>query len=571
MSRAPRFALDWHGGASATLDLEATPEPDDRRYRVKYGSPFRATLRLPSEELPIRTIDFDDPRQRLQKFQQVAGYGVTRGSGIGEGALDPGPDELIRIGRSLLRLVFPLNAVSDLGGKDLFLDICIDQILVDCPWELLHDGEDFFSLKHFMGRFVNLRQPPSNRGPASTSGPDLGELKVLVVSVPAPAGRGDGQPLERLPSARDEAEAVIGVLGEAGVQPHYLDNATRSDLLDALDHPHHIIHFTGHAQFRPGGRSELVLHDTNVSVGALTAHLGHRRSVLCFVNGCETAAGGPAPAATSTGAGWDEQYQRFGLARAFLESGAYVLGTRWKLPDQAGATFAKVFYQQLLGAGVPIGRAITEARRALKDTAKPGDYSWASYVYYGDPRLAFRRLEAAAPQPGVPAVATPLRAPTAGAQARPMVSPEARAALAELAQRYEHVRSTSEADPDRTRELRKVVIEAAGLEVEPDAALVDELATGSEGERIVALALLHAHPDPDATPFLIEAIEHPRSAFEQYHALLAVKLLGNAVPDSLRSRLIGVLQDTSEQEGVFGTDRQLLANQILARLGIAPS
>jgi hypothetical protein len=462
--------------------------------------------------------------------------------------------------------------VSDLGGKDLFLDIGIDHILVDCPWELLHDGEDFLSLKHFIGRFVNLRQPQSNRGPASTSGPDLGELKVLVVSVPAPTEREDGQPLERLPSARDEAEAVIRVLGEAGVQPHYLDNATRSDLLDALDHPHHIIHFTGHAQFRPGGRSELVLHDTNVSVGALTAHLGHRRSVLCFVNGCETAAGGPAPAAASTGAGWDEQYQLFGLARAFLESGAYVLGTRWKLPDQAGATFAKVFYQQLLGAGVPIGRAITEARCALKDTAKPGDYSWASYVYYGDPRLAFRRLEAAAAtEPRAPALATQARSESGASEARPMISPGARAALAELAQRYEHVRSTSEADPDRTRELRKVVIEAAGLDVEPDAALVEELATGSDGERIVALALLHAHPDPDATPFIIEAIEHSRSAFEQYHALLAAKLLGRAVPDSLRSRLIGVLQDTSEQEGVFGTDRQLLANQILARLGIVPS
>jgi CHAT domain-containing protein len=106
--------------------------------------------------------------------------------------------------------------------------------------------------------------------------------------------------------------------------------------------------------------------------------------VLFFVNGCESTVG------RGEGTQWKNRYDIFGLARAFLETGSYLLGSRWKIGDQGAAEFAKAFYAELLQEK-PIGRAIREARCACKG-ARPDDFSWASYVYYGDPRLRFRKV-----------------------------------------------------------------------------------------------------------------------------------------------------------------------------------
>ena len=83
---------------------------------------------------------------------------------------------------------------------------------------------------------------------------------------------------------------------------------------------------------------------------------------------------------------------RSSLARAFLETGAYLLGSRWKLSDNAAAAFAPAFYKYLLEDRKSVGEAVVLGRRAcMKATeADPGDIGWASYVYYGDPRVCFR-------------------------------------------------------------------------------------------------------------------------------------------------------------------------------------
>ena len=60
--------------------------------------------------------------------------------------------------------------------------------------------------------------------------------------------------------------------------------------------------------------------------------------VLCFINGCETA---------ETAQGKD-RLNVYGLAQAFLETGAYLLGTRWKVSDSAAAAFAPTFYDRII-------------------------------------------------------------------------------------------------------------------------------------------------------------------------------------------------------------------------------
>jgi CHAT domain-containing protein len=72
-----------------------------------------------------------------------------------------------------------------------------------------------------------------------------------------------------------------------------------------------------------------------------------------------------------------------------MEAESYLLGSRWKLSDKAAPVFATSFYKALLEEWKPIGEAVVAARKACRQASMPDDVGWASYVYYGDPRLGF--------------------------------------------------------------------------------------------------------------------------------------------------------------------------------------
>ncbi|KOV32424.1 hypothetical protein ADK60_13945 [Streptomyces sp. XY431] len=101
------------------------------------------------------------------------------------------------------------------------------------------------------------------------------------------------------------------------------------------------------------------------------------------------------------------------------------------------------------------------------------------------------------------------------------------------------------------------------------AAQVRELfADGSEGRRVQALALMQGDPALGDLPSVLEAIEHPRSGFEQYHALLAARGLLSRLPAEetprLREAVAGRLM---APDGIpYGSDRSWLAEKILSRL-----
>ncbi len=155
----------------------------------------------------------------------------------------------------------------------------------------------------------------------------------------------------------------------------------------ALKRPnrYHIIHFSGHAfydQTKPY-KSALILDDANLTTGFIFGLCKQTPPVLFFMNGCETAK------TADVNLDWGARYNIFGLARALLETGSCLLGNRWKVGDLAAGVFAKTFYGELLD-GEPVGRAVRDARKACL-AAAPTDFSWASYTFYGDPRLCFRQ------------------------------------------------------------------------------------------------------------------------------------------------------------------------------------
>ncbi|MFD5467823.1 hypothetical protein ACFWIQ_34175 [Kitasatospora sp. NPDC127059] len=99
----------------------------------------------------------------------------------------------------------------------------------------------------------------------------------------------------------------------------------------------------------------------------------------------------------------------------------------------------------------------------------------------------------------------------------------------------------------------------------------DLYADGSEGRRIQALALMQGDPSLADLPSVLDAIEHPRSGFEQYHALLAARGLLSRLPGTEAQRLRdAVAAQLVDPRGIpYGSDRSWLAEKILSRLQAA--
>jgi CHAT domain-containing protein len=390
MSPAPGFAVGWDAGPSSQMEVSSpNPQTQGSAYRLKFTPPFRSTLRPPERNLPLSQRTLNNFRKDLSELF------VAADARAGGPATAPVNQDIINktkmYGVQLFDSVAPQNVQDELNPKNLYLEVGIDEPLIELAWELLHDGTDFLCLKHRVARFVNVAKetPPSGSPPDPwTEGP----LSILIISVPIPLKRNDRQ-FELLKSAQKETEAIVKIiesLGTAATMKTLIGpKATFAAVWDAIRQGdrYHIVHFSGHAYFDPKdpGNSSLMLFDDDMDAGQILTSFGRRPPVLSFMNGCETAV-------TGGGQGPQNRFDIFSLARAFLDTGSYFIGNRWKINDDAAATFAEAFYRKLLVDQQPLGQVIRDARIECRAKMPADDFSWASYIYYGDPRLYFRKL-----------------------------------------------------------------------------------------------------------------------------------------------------------------------------------
>lgn len=309
--------------------------------------------------------------------------------------------DMTLFGQQLLNLLIPSRIQGDLRKGGLFLEIGMDQALLDYPWELMHDGHDFLCLKHQIGRFVNVTAEDMTKVqlPKDWVGVKLDRLSVLIISVPNPKPRYLGDSFDPLPGAKAETDAIVKTLDRLRKQNVRVvyelkkDNeATYNEVSKVLMNGNYqIVHFSGHARYdeRDPSQSGLALYDRDMSAGEVVGYFSKNPPVLCFMNACETGRTGTPGSPTARTR--KVHHDIFGLAQAFLRTGAYLIGSRWTLGDKAAEAFAKQFYLSLLGREKSIGDAITGARKACKEASREDQFSWASYLFYGDPRLYFRR------------------------------------------------------------------------------------------------------------------------------------------------------------------------------------
>jgi hypothetical protein len=138
-----------------------------------------------------------------------------------------------------------------------------------------------------------------------------------------------------------------------------------------------------------------------------------------------------------------------------------------------------------------------------------------------------------------------------------------------IAADYRSVRSSMRSGPDRTRALEEVVARARRLAAEKPFDPVEVarwLREGSDEERITALGMMQEKPQLRDFAAVVAAIEHHRSSFEQYHALLLASLMVDDLDQAERRRLAGAVRSVQGIRFRRDADRWRLSEEILRRL-----
>ena len=95
----------------------------------------------------------------------------------------------------------------------------------------------------------------------------------------------------------------------------------------------------------------------------------------------------------------------------------------------------------------------------------------------------------------------------------------------------------------------------------------DLFRTGTEGERIYALAVLLEHPDLASSNLVLDGVRDSRSRFEQYYSLVLADLVEPRLAPEQKRTLQKVLRDQTDSGLVPADgDRGRVATRILRRL-----
>lgn len=273
-------------------------------------------------------------------------------------------------GEQLTHLLTHPEILERLPAGEEAIYLQLDESLVTVPWELLHDGTDFWGHRYDMGRAVATPQAMIGRAAPMPSSPPL---RMLIICA---------DPRRDLPRALAEGEALLERLDQSKAVDANLVcdptvEAVRRQLKD-----YDILHFAGHAEHdvEHPEKSGWLLADGKLTAADVMGLSGGRSMpMLVFSNACRS---------SETEAWKASGHRVYGLANAFLLAGVRLyVGTQWEVVDGQSAELANAFYEAL-GRGAGAGMAMRVARKKIVRDQGPEAMAWASYVLYGDPSLA---------------------------------------------------------------------------------------------------------------------------------------------------------------------------------------
>ncbi|MFX0063413.1 MAG: tetratricopeptide repeat protein [Candidatus Hermodarchaeota archaeon] len=289
---------------------------------------------------------------------------------------------LDQLGKDLYQKLIPEEIKQKLlDKKPEYLIVIPHKILHETPFEIIHDGKDYWGLKYHLIREFSLNLLKMNLGDIQS----LQKLKALVV----------GNPSQDLMDAEMEAKELETIIKEKEKEVERLD--TEDEMLSEFieksnKEDYNVIHFTGHAVFNPliPELSYLDFGTVNgdkqkLSVSKFLVSICFKNSPLVSLSACQSGV-----AEISRG---DEA---FGLIRALTFSGASSLVlSGWPVYSDSARDFMTSFYEKLL-ENKTIAEAMTEARKKVKQkamskvyTAKRGLLHWAAFRLSGNPFKRF--------------------------------------------------------------------------------------------------------------------------------------------------------------------------------------
>jgi CHAT domain/Ternary complex associated domain 7 len=321
---ATDYSLNLNLKAYGPVTLQTDPHD--------YFSKFFAEI----ESLPIGT-----PEERVEAESRVA-----------------------RKGSNLFKEVVPQDLQVLLWDlRDKIKSVYIQSEEPWIPWEICRlQGNENGRIRE--GKFLCEAFSVTRWIPGKGTWPKLTAKKMGLV-VPSDSG---------LPYAKDEKNYLLSNKPSGCIMddvPAQLD-----DVLETLAKGEHDIwHFTGHGGFRDrnpdysGISLEQGKHLTPEDLSGEVENLGVAHP-LVFLNACQV--GRTSMSLTDIG----------GLAKKFVDArAAAFIGAYWSIYDEAAFEFSREVYRRLF-AGTPIGRAVQEARLAIKPLGNP---TWLAYTVFADP------------------------------------------------------------------------------------------------------------------------------------------------------------------------------------------
>ena len=287
--------------------------------------------------------------------------------------------KLREVGQVLYDELFTQNAKEKLRNvKAQYLRLTIDDQLVQIPWELLYDGEQFLCQRFSMGRTVRTRQAI----PKTSKRELVSPLKMLLIADPARDLMGAYKEGGEIRNYMDQFKTQVLVNS-------LFDNVTSAAVKEKIRN-YDVVHFAGHADYNHKNpeKSGWRLTKDNLMANDIVKMAGARpMPSLVFSNACQSA--------RTEKWSLKENYHSeiFGLANAFLLSGVkHYVGTFCEIPDEAGCQFALQFYDNLR-RGKSTGEAVRLARKGLIQKFGEETITWASYILYGDPTISYSQTE----------------------------------------------------------------------------------------------------------------------------------------------------------------------------------
>jgi hypothetical protein len=142
-----------------------------------------------------------------------------------------------------------------------------------------------------------------------------------------------------------------------------------------------------------------------------------------------------------------------------------------------------------------------------------------------------------------------------------------------IASEYRNARESMPQGRDRTRAMERIMDRARELATQgafQPSEVINWLRDGSDEQRITALAMMQAQPTLREFDAVLAAIRDPRSAFEQYHAMLLAKQMLDDLNVEQQRSLAEVLKDERSMRFPYDRGRRRLSQAILDNLEAHP-